>query len=597
MTPPAEDPALRRAIDDECMRLSFEHLYFVSWATTLMVLALAAVMSRHLPPQALLAWVGLYALLSMPRLGLALWVRRRRRSAQELRRRLPLLALGLMLAASSWSVLPFLTPPDNTTALVIQLLFAGGLVAGGTQTMIGTPRIMFVNTLLLIGPYLLRMLGSGVTEHVYIAFVGAFYYVAILHFGRRSFALLREAIALRVHNQRLVEDLILARQQAETARDAAEQATESKNRFLAAASHDIRQPMHAALLLLGALRRADGTLAPEVLPRLQAAMGTARQMLDTLLDVSLLDAGAVRRSDSTFLAAALGQQLVEVYDPVAARKGVALGLRCPPDLWLHTDPALVQRVLVNLVGNAVKFTARGAVLVSFRRRGRDCLVQVWDTGAGIPAAQQAAIFDEFTQLDNPQRDRTRGTGLGLTIVRRLGRLLDTEVTLRSRPGHGSVFGFLVPLADPPEGAGAVDAAEAAADTAAARLAPARILVIDDDALVCESLGVLLAGWGHEVCMAASVDAARRVLRQGPPPAMVLVDHRLPGGLTAADAIQALRDALGTPPPVIVITGDTHPQRIREAQALGYPVLFKPVPAQQLRQVIAEALRARAQAAS
>jgi two-component system, sensor histidine kinase len=584
---PTTAPALRRAIDDECMRLSYEHLMFVTWATTLMAVVLAAIMARYLPASTLAGWLALYAALSVPRLALALWVRRRRRTADELRRRLPLLALGLMLAASAWSVLPFLTPGEDTTALVIQLLFAGGLVAGGTQTMIGTPRIMFVNTLLLIGPYIVRMLGSGVTDHVFVALVAAFYYLATLHFGRRNFALLRESIALRLHNQRLVEDLTAAKDEAERARDAAERAIEDKNRFLAAASHDIRQPMHAALLFLGALQHDATTRAQPVVARLQAALAAARQMLDTLLDVSLLDAGAVRRSDSRFRAETAGQQVVEMFDPVATRKGLALGLRCAPDLWLHADPTLVQRVLVNLVGNAVKFTARGAVLISFRRRGPACLVQVWDTGPGIPAAQQSAIFDEFMQLGNPQRDRTRGTGLGLTIVRRLCRLLGTEITLRSRPGHGSVFAFTLPLGDDrvadPKGD----------DGIPARPARARILVVDDDELVREGLGALLSAWGHEVRVAADAEEALRAAQRGMPPDLALIDHRLPDAQTAADAIRTLRRAVGPGLPVIVVTGDTHPQRIREAQSLGCPVLFKPVPAELLRQTVDEALGGRA----
>jgi signal transduction histidine kinase/CheY-like chemotaxis protein len=584
----AHDPRLRRAIDDACRRLSFENLLYVTGSTTLMVFALAGIMSRHLPLPTLAGWVVFYCLMSLPRLGLALWFRQRPRTDAELQRQLPLLALALVLAAASWSVLPFLTPHEDTTALVIQLLFAGGLVAGGTQAIIGTPRILLANTLLLIGPYIVRMLGTGVAEHVFIACVAIFYYLAMLHFGRRSFALLRESIALRLHNQRLVADLTLAKEQAERARDAAERATDDKNRFLAAASHDIRQPMHAALLFLGALQHDVGTRGLPVVARLQAALTAARQMLDTLLDVSLLDAGAVRRSDTVFRAADAGQQLIELFDPVAAGKGVALGLRCPPGLWLHTDPTLMQRVLVNLVGNAVKYTACGAVLISFRRRGCACLVQVWDTGVGIPVEQQARIFDEFTQLDNPQRDRSRGTGLGLTIVRRLCRLLGTEITLRSRPGHGSVFAFTLPQGQPARPGGAAGAA-------AVPPAPACILVVDDDELVREGLGALLAAWGHAVRFAADVDGARRALQQGAMPALALIDHRLPDGLTAADAIRVIREAVPQPLPVIVITGDTHPQRIREAQALGHPVIFKPVPADVLQQAVNEALSRPSQA--
>lgn len=577
------DPALRRAIDGECMRLSFAHLLYVTGATTLMVVVLAALMTRHVPPGALAWWVAGYVLVSLVRLHVALWYRRRPRSHDELRRRLPLLALGLVLAPLAWSVLPLLTPRDDTAALLIQLLFAGGLIAGGAQTLIGTPRILLVNTVLTMGPLVGLLLASGIDEQVTMGGLAVFYYLSTLHFGRRNLAVIRESVALRLSNQQLVEALTHARDQADRAREAAERAHEAKNRFLAAASHDIRQPMHAALLLLGAI--GPGTRARTELPldRLKAALGAARQMLDTLLDVSLLDAGAVQRADTTFPAQAAGQPLIEMFEPVAARKGLALGLRCPPELWLHSDPALVQRVLVNLVGNAVKYTERGAVLIGFRRRGDACLVQVWDTGIGIAPEHLASVFDEFTQLDNAERDRLRGTGLGLAIVRRLCRLLGTEVTVRSTPGRGSVFAFSLPLGQPSprlaQRAGAVPAAPRRAT----------LLVVDDDALVRDALAQLLCAHGHAVRLAGGVEEARRVAGAGPPPDLALIDYRLPGQKTALDAIEAIDAATRRRVPAIVITGDTHPHRIREAQALGLPLLFKPVPAHRLLEAVDEAL--------
>ena len=245
--------------------------------------------------------------------------------------------------------------------------------------------------------------------------------------------MIRESIALRLRNQRLVDELTLARDQADRARDQAEQAHEAKNRFLAAASHDIRQPLHAAQLFVGALAHDARSRELPVMARLRAALDAARQMLDTLLDVSMLDAGVVQRRDTVFAARAVGQPLIEMFEPVAARRASRSVCAARPRCGC-TDPALLQRVLVNLVGNAVKFTERGAVLISFRRRGASALVQVWDTGIGIAARDLATIFEEFTQLGNPQRDRTRGTGLGLTIVRRLCRLLNPRSRCARRQG-------------------------------------------------------------------------------------------------------------------------------------------------------------------
>lgn len=581
--PGPDDRALRRSVDDECLRLTFAHLPSVTLATSLAVGVLAVLMLPHVPAAALAAWVVVYLAVTGVRVELSLWYRRQARSGDALRQRLPALTLGLVLAPLVWSALPFLTPPEDTTAHLVQLLFAGGLIAGGAQTLIGTPRILFVNTLLTLGPLCGRLLASGIDEQVVMGALGVFYFVCNLHFGRRNLALIRESIVLRLRNQHLVDMLTEARDQAEQARDAAERARDAKSRFLAAASHDIRQPLHAAQLFVGALARdAQVGARPEV-ERLQAALAAARQMLDTLLDVSLLDAGVVRREDRGFRAEAAGQALIEMFEPVAARKGLALGLRCPPGLWLHSDPALVQRVLVNLVGNAVKYTERGAVLLSFRRHRGACRVQVWDTGIGIAAADLAGVFDEFTQLGNPERDRTRGIGLGLTIVRRLCRLLGTEATVRSVPGHGSVFGITLPLGEPP-------APCVQAPSVSVGLAGATLLVVDDDALVRDALVALLSGQGCRVRVAADVAEAGRQAALQPLPTLAVVDHRLPGGATAADAIRVIQAAAGPEVGVVVVTGDTHPQRIREAQALGYPVLFKPVPAERLLRAVSEALR-------
>jgi signal transduction histidine kinase/ActR/RegA family two-component response regulator len=579
----ADEAALRREVDDECMRLSYGHMLYVTLATTAIVVVMAAMMRGRVPPAALAAWVAVYFLVSLVRLYVALWYRRRPRTGDELRRKLPLLALGLLLAPLAWSALPFLTPREDTLAYMIQALFTGGLTAAGAQTLIGTPRILLANTLLIMAPLTGLLLASGIEEQVYMGWLGIFYYLCMVYFGRRNLAVIRESVTLRLRNQHLVQALTLARDQAEQARDAAERANEAKNRFLAAASHDIRQPLHAAQLFVGALRHDARTRELPAVGRFQAALAAARQMLDTLLDVSLLDAGVVRRSDADFRAETIGQPLIEMFDPVAARKGVALGLRCPPELWLHSDPALVQRVLVNLVGNAVKYTERGAVLIAFRRRGRSCLVQVWDTGVGIAEQHRESIFDEFTQLANPQRDRSRGTGLGLTIVRRLCRLLGTEVMLRSTPGRGSVFGFRLPMGQP-----AADEPRAAS-TAEAPAARATVLVVDDDALVRDGLVELLTAQGYSVRTAADADEAGRVAAEGSPPDLVLVDYRLPGEKTALDAIRAICASAHHAVPAIVVTGDTHPQRIREAQALGHPVLFKPVPADALLDALGKAL--------
>jgi signal transduction histidine kinase len=580
---PDVSAARRRAVEDECTRLSFTQLGYVTLSTSLLVLLLAAIIRSRAAPDRLVRWVVLYQLLALGRCSLILWYRRRSRTAPELRRKLPLLALAMLLPSTVWGGVAFVPARPDTVAYAISLLFAGGLIAGGAQSLIGTPKILMATSAVTVIPLVTVLLRSPSAEHRYLGYVAVFYFVSTLQFGRRNLRVLRESISLRFGNLDLVERLTREKARAEAARDEAEQAIEAKNQFLAAASHDIRQPLHAAFLFLGALEGEPAGEQPEIRQRLRASLNAARQMLDTLLDVSKLDAGVVDREDSTFSAQSLGRHVLEMFEPIAERKGLALALRAPAKLWLRSDPTLVQRVLVNLMSNAVKYTDAGAVLLVFRRRAEHCLVQVWDTGTGIAPEDHERIFDEFEQLGNPQRDGSRGIGLGLSIVRRLCRLLGAEVTVRSSVGRGSVFSFALPRgeAEPELGTPARES------VAAVR---ARLLVVDDDALVREGLRALLSSWGYEIRTASDVEDARRVAAEGRPPDLALIDYRLPHEKTALDAVRAIRQATGREIPAIIITGDTHPQRIREATEPGFPVVFKPVPPELLRDALSTSLR-------
>jgi signal transduction histidine kinase len=583
MTQELSNSARDRAIADECLRLMFEQLRYVTLGASFVALLLAAFLSAHAPLETIARWLALYHVMLGVRFAIALWYHRQPRTAEELRRMLPLQTLAAAAGAACWASVAFIAPRSDTVAAAVVLLWAGGLIAGGSQSMIGTPRTLLLTAAITITPLVVLALASGIPDQRYLAVVAIFYCVSVLQFGRRNLRVLRESIALRFGNLELVDRLTVEKERVERARDAAQQATEAKNQFLAAASHDIRQPLHAAFLFLGTLENQASPASRLVLHRLRASLTAAREMLDTLLETSRLDAGVVERVDTLFSAAELGQRVTDMFVPVAERKGVALALRAPAALWIRSDPNHVQRVLFNLTSNAIKYTESGVVLITFRRRRDACLVQVWDSGIGIEANALPTIFDEFKQLGNPERDSSRGIGLGLSIVRRLCRLLGTEITVRSKPGRGSVFSFTLPLGEP-----AVE--PAALVVADVQPALGRLLVVDDDTLVREGLCTLLSAWGYETRAACDVDDARRVSAQGSAPDLVLVDYRLPHDKTALDAICAIREVSGSEIPAIIITGDTHPQRVREATALGHSVLFKPVPPEVLKNTLSEALR-------
>jgi CheY-like chemotaxis protein len=255
--------------------------------------------------------------------------------------------------------------------------------------------------------------------------------------------------------------------------------------------------------------------------------------------------------------------------PQADAKGIVYRSR-ETDAAVHADPALVALILRNLVSNAIRYTERGGVLVGCRARGEALLVEVWDTGIGIEPSQHQAIFREFHQLGNAERDRRKGLGLGLAIAQGLARALGQQLTLVSKPGRGTVFRFSLPVARIGVVAGSADIA-----TSGPNVFDVRVLVIDDDESVRTGMRQLLDAWGCECDVADSIEEAQSLARARPP-GLVISDYRLRELRTGAEAIAALRAELGAELPALLITGDTAPQRLREARASGVPLLHKPV---------------------
>jgi signal transduction histidine kinase/CheY-like chemotaxis protein len=365
-----------------------------------------------------------------------------------------------------------------------------------------------------------------------------------------------------------------------------QEANAAKTRFLAAASHDLRQPVVAIGLLAGLLReQLSGPLAT-LAQRLVLAVGALESMLKGLLDVSRLDTGSFKAEQQAV-------PLQEVFDSIAAHEAEAaqakgIRLRCRPTVLVaKSDRVLLEQILRNLVGNAVRYTDRGGVLVAARRRGDQVLLQVWDSGRGIPEARQAEVFEEFVQLGNPQRDRSQGLGLGLALVRRGAALLGVPLSLRSTVGRGSCFSVTVPGA-------AASAAPALAEAGtASSLKGLSVVLVEDDPAVCQALAQRLRAWGAVVMAFERPTELFRMLggEAGTPLTsadLLITDQRLPEA-TGVEVAARVRSHLGTHLPVLVITADTAPQDIAPLAASGLPVLCKPFGAQDLLRAI-EALR-------
>ena len=427
--------------------------------------------------------------------------------------------------------------------------------------------------------------------------VVVYYALTCLH-ARNLAQAARNSILLKFDNQRLVVELRAQTHQARQAQDRAEQASQEKSRFLAAASHDLRQPLHAIGLFLEALQRSPlSEHQALVLGHAGAASGAAAEMLSTLLDYSRLEAGVIKARHAPFAVQPLLLALEQEFGVEADGKNLVYRTR-ETSAAAFADRSLVDLVMRNLISNALRYTPRGGVVIACRARGARLALEVWDSGAGIAPEHLDDIFKEFHQLGNPERDRRKGLGLGLAIVQRLVTEMGTQVQVQSRPGRGSVFRLWL---DNWPGALLPDEVPTSSDSSA--LAQLRIWVIDDDETVCLAMQTLLHSWD---CLCRTAASAEEVLAQvqpaqgghyldgldgsngcngwdkGSAPDLIITDFRLRHEQTGRQVLHALRAHWGQDIPAIILTGDTSPQRLRDAQSTAALLLHKPVSSSQLR---------------
>ncbi|KAA0685883.1 PAS domain-containing protein [Azospirillum brasilense] len=375
-----------------------------------------------------------------------------------------------------------------------------------------------------------------------------------------------------------VTDRLEAEDALRRAKEEAERAALSKSKFLASASHDLRQPMQSLFLFSGALHgHVHGEKGMKALRHLESGLDALKGLLDSLLDVSRLDAGVVKPTLEDFPVALLLDHIAAGYAPVARGKGLDWTMEgCP--LSIRSDRVLLGRMIRNLVENAIRYTERGSIAIACTAVGGRMRITVSDTGIGISEEHLPRIFEEFHQVGNPERDRSQGLGLGLAIVQRIGQLLDHPVTVRSTPGAGSVFIIEVPLGETPKPIETMVATPTASASGDERLA----MVVDDDAIVLLGLQAILREWGYEVLIAGSgeqaVDKLRSVSRK---PDIIIADYRLREGKVGTDAILDIRRLFDADIPAIIVTGETGPECQRDAVRHGFGLMHKPVTPRQL----------------
>lgn len=382
-----------------------------------------------------------------------------------------------------------------------------------------------------------------------------------------------------------ISDLIKREQALEKARKSAEKANAAKTRFLASASHDLRQPIHALGLFFADLsERVRSKETNQVIGQIEDSISAINAMLNALLDVSKLDAGVVKPEIQPCSIQDIFDRLKTEFQPLAKENNNILTFRFSR-LVVDTDPAMLERMLRNLIGNALRYTENGRVLAGVRMRAGMAEIQVFDTGRGIQEDQLDEVFVEFQQLHNPARDRRQGLGLGLAIVKRLAHLLRHRIEVKSAVGKGSCFSILLPISSA-RVRSIPDHSPPSPLLSKTLLAGRLLMVLEDDVTVLESMCGLLSRWGCRIIAAVTpLEAMDKLAASERPLDLLITDYRLPDNVSGIDVAQAIQARLAYPVGVLVITGDTGPERLREAEASGFPLLHKPVHPAKLRSTL------------
>ncbi len=542
---------------------------------------LAAALWDAVPRASVLGWLASMAAVAAIRTGLVVAFRRVGPGKSDMSRWVAAYLAGALASGAVWGAagVLFYVPADLDAQFLLAFILAG--MCTGAVTSLGAHLpTFFAFALPTMLPYVAVALFEGDRVHAAVSLAILFYLAALAFFARNLNRTLAESLALRFENLDLVAALTAQK-------DEAERANAAKTRFLAAASHDLRQPLHALTLFVSALEdKLTEHPARPLVERVAGSVEALDDLFNALLDISKLDAGIVRPDVRAFALQPVFDRLIGEFAGTAEAARLRLGV-VPTRLVVVSDATLLERILRNLLSNALRYTRRGGVVLGCRRRGATVRIEVHDTGRGIPADRLREVFQEFVQLENPERDRAKGLGLGLAIVDRLAGLLGHEIDVASVPGRGSSFAVALPRADEPD-ASEPDAAPVEASGEV--LEGAVIVVVDDERSVLDAVGEVLRGWGCRVLLAASAEEAVRLVAQaGVVPSVVLADYRLRDEQTGVGAIERIQAACGAPVPGVLITGDTAPDRLREAESSGYHLLHKPVRPARLRALLAHLL--------
>jgi len=542
-------------------------------------------------PQSLrVIWGTGFAIVWLLRAWLAIrFAQREPRSMAGMQRRLRAWQAGVLASGALWGIAAWFfsafgsAPHQVALVLVVYTFCVASVPILGPQY-----RLFVLFVLVIFAPAIARVVIDGSTLGWQLGAVMTVAMGMTMLLGRNYRDAFERVVGLKLRNEALAVQLRAEKAVAEAARHEAEVANRAKTQFFTAASHDLRQPLHAMGLFAEALRaRAHDPEVAQLVNSINESVDALEGLFSELLDISRIDSGGVEVNPANFELADIFRKVRLHFEPAAFEKGLALRIRGGKHVAL-ADPLLVERIVRNLVSNAIRYTQDGSVLLSCRRRGERLLLQVWDTGPGIRADERARIFEEFYQVAGAAVtvEQKKGLGLGLAIVKRLCALMAVPLDLRSQEGRGSVFTVELPLGKgPPTTARSIPGKGPIDITLDGRL----IVIVEDEPAVRQGLEVLLVGWGATIVSLASVGAARAWAEAGDPaqpPALVIADYRLDNGETGVAAIDLVRERFGRGVPAIVVTGSSMTGHDKEALEHDFHLLIKPVLPNKLRAMIA-----------
>ncbi len=544
------------------------------------------------PPAVMALWMSAFALMLLMRMWVTLRFRRAVvQTRADWKHWLLLNNTGTLIAASLWGATGFIfytrAVGIQQTVLIV-LIYTYCVVAIPVLSI--QPRLYLMFAALAFLPMTARIFSGGDTYSYQLAGVLLLILAMTTLVARNYRQALQRIIELKVRSDGLLVQLRSEKLAADAARREAEVANRAKTQFFAAASHDLRQPLHAMGLFAEALRqKSHDEEVAQLVNSINSSVDALEGLFSELLDITRIDTGGVEVHPRHFEVADILRKLRLHFEPTAFEKGLALRLRGGSRV-VQADPLLVERILRNLVSNAIRYTNDGTVLVGARRRGDKVLLQVWDTGVGIRPEERVRIFEEFYQVPNTEAvepHQRKGLGLGLAIVKRLADLMAAPLTVSSQPGSGTVFTLELPAGKAPR---VEQVTVSGKGPLGLTLDGKLIVVVEDEPVVRSGLEVLLKGWGASIASFDSVAQSRAWALATDPelvkPDLLIVDYRLENGLNGVDAIKSLRARFGAAVPAIIVTGSTMSGHEKEAHEGNFHLLIKPVVPNKLRAMIA-----------